>query len=87
MKAKEMAAEYKANPTMETAKKLVTECILETKTIAEARKIRSDSALRAIIQEVDDKWRAFARLCPEIQPSAFKTALHLSVPTSKDIFP
>jgi hypothetical protein len=87
MKAKDMAATFQANPDIETARKLIAACILETKTLAEARKIRSDSALRAIIQEVDDKWRAFARLCPEIQPDGFKKALHLNIPTSKEIFP
>jgi hypothetical protein len=87
MKAKDMAETFKANPTLDTVRDLVTDCILETKTIAEARKIQSDQALRAIIQEVDDKWRALARLCPEIKPDGFKTALHLNIPTSKDIFP
>ena len=83
MKAKEMAATFKADPTAKTASGLVYKVIMETKELAEKRKISSDSALAVILKEADDKWRAFARLCPEIHPDGFKLAIHKSVPASK----
>ena len=83
MKAKEMAATFKADPTAKTASDLVYKVIIETKHLAEKRRISSDSALAAILKEADDKWRAFARQCPEINPDGFKMAIHQAVPTSK----
>jgi hypothetical protein len=85
MKAAEMAAAYKANPTTKTIADLATEAVMATKTMAEARRIASDSALIAILKEQDDKWRAFARKCPDVNPNGFKIILHQLIPTSKHL--
>jgi hypothetical protein len=39
------------------------------------------------LRELDDKWRAFTKLCPEVNPNGFKIALHVLVPLAKEIFP
>lgn len=87
MKAKEMAERYQAEPTVKTLTSLAGECIKEVKTMAEARGVRDDNPMRQVIREVDDKWRAFARLCPDVAPGGFKAALHAIVPISKELFP
>jgi len=49
--------------------------------------VRSNHAMAAVIREMDDKWRAFARLCPSVAPDGFRTAIHRLVPVSKEVFP
>jgi UPF0288 family protein (methanogenesis marker protein 3) len=87
MKAKEMAEIYKKKPTVDTLARLAHDMVMESKTIAEQRHIKSDSALNSILRELDDKWRAFTKLCPEVNPNGFKIALHVLVPLAKEIFP
>jgi len=87
MKAKEMAERFNASPTDDTLIKIAVDCVKETKVIAEARGVRSNHAMAAVIREMDDKWRAFARLCPSVAPDGFRTAIHRLVPVSKEVFP
>lgn len=87
MKAKEMAALYKANPTDETLREILFQEITGTRKLALLRGVKTNDALRAILVETNDRWQAFARLCPEVNPNAFKIVLHATVPSSKNILP
>jgi hypothetical protein len=87
MKAKEMAAKFQANPIPETAAELLHACIMESKALVDQRKVKTDAGLLAVFRELDDKWKAFARLCPEVNPGGFKLALHRVIPVSKELWP
>ena len=60
-KAKEYAAEFKANPTDEHLVTIVRAFMLEVKEIAEMRHARSNESFISIFDEQDRKWKAFAR--------------------------
>jgi len=87
MKAKDYAQRYKTNPTDETLIDIVQEMIMETKTLAEQRKITTESAMIAIIRQQDEKWKAFCRLCSGVNPKFFKLALHHLIPVSAQLYP
>ena len=87
MKAKEYHARYKANPTEDELINIAADMITETKQLAEQRRIKEDRALVAIIREQEDKWKAFVRLNPGINPGFFKLALHRLIPTAKMLYP
>lgn len=85
MKAKTMAGIFKANPSEETVWGLIKDEIRETKELSLVRKVSSDSGMTAILKEADDRWRAFAKLCPEVNPDAFKISIHKLVPLTKEL--
>jgi hypothetical protein len=60
---------------------------METRTKAMARRVTNDASMRAIIREIDDKWRAFVRMCPQVNPDGVKLAVHRLIPESKFLFP
>ena len=62
MKAKEYAEKYKANPTPQCLGRIAVEMLVEVKGIAESRHAKSDDALISILNEVINKWRAFAKI-------------------------
>lgn len=78
MKAKEYAQQYNAAKTEEEKKeairKIIVGFVAEVKSLAQARKAVSNSALASIVKEQDDKWRAFARLVEDktVDPDGFK---------------
>lgn len=87
MKAKEYHARYQANKTDDELIDIATAMVMETKALAEARHIKEDRAMTAIIREQDEKWKAFVRLNPGINPGFFKLALHKLVPVSAHLYP
>jgi hypothetical protein len=87
MKAKDMAARYNAAPTIDTLLSIIHDCIKETKTIADARRVKSNSGMAAVLREVDDKYRAFARQCSDVNPDGFKLSVHKVSPASKLLLP
>jgi hypothetical protein len=88
MKAKEMSARYIASEDkISTIVDLASACVMEVKTLSATRHANSPESLKAILREIDDKWRAFARLCPDVLPDAFKIAMHTIVPDSKLFLP
>ena len=62
MKAKEYAAQFEANPTLEEVFAIGKQFILETGEIMETRHAKSNAAVFSILDEQDRKWRAFARI-------------------------
>lgn len=90
MKAKDMVARYCATPEAEKLDTLISiihDCIKETKTIADARGVKSNSGLTAVLREIDDKYRAFARQCDGVNPDGFKISLHKVIPLSSVLLP
>lgn len=87
MKSKEMAEEYKANPTQETLIGLLRKLITETSKIASARHVRTNSGMASILREQDDKWRSFTRKAGGDWFNAYKVGIHNLIPESKILFP
>ena len=90
MRAKDLAKQFNETPSeqrLDLLCKMVGECVSETRDVALARGVKTDSAMKAVIREVDDKWRAFARQCPGVHPDGFKMGLHHFIPPSKELFP
>jgi len=85
MKAKEMAKRFQESPTEDTLKRLLHDCIMESKDFISRRNVQADDALAGILRELDDKWRAFARLCPQVNPDGFKVGISKVAPVSKEM--
>ena len=66
MKAKEYANKYKENPSDEVLGKIAIDMLVEIKTISELRHAKSGEALISILNEMINKWRAFALLVKDI---------------------
>jgi hypothetical protein len=75
LKAKTMAEIFQANPTPETLVKIACAMDAETSEIGKARGIKTDASFLALIKEQDNKWQAFARRCPEVNPLAFRLVM------------
>lgn len=59
-KATEYAAIFDADPTIETARKIAFNFLMEIKELADARKVKTDAGIVAIFREQDRKWQSFA---------------------------
>jgi len=79
-KAKEFAAEFKANPNNETLGKIAMAFLFEVKEIGEVRHAQREGALIAIFKEQDQKWRAFAKLSKGIRPDGFQILVKEKLP-------
>ena len=86
MKAKEYAAKYQADPSIENLRALTLEFIREGDALVKARNIKSDSQLLSILKEQNLKWQAFARLCPEISPTGYRDVTHKLHPSTVGFF-
>lgn len=62
MKAKEYAARYLADPTDETLGKVAYDMLMEIEQMGRQRGVKLDAGFFAILNEIDNKWRAFVRL-------------------------
>jgi hypothetical protein len=61
-KAAQYASAYNADPTLDTVRRIAFEFLMETKEMTVNRGVKTDSALLAVFQEQDRKWRKLARL-------------------------
>jgi hypothetical protein len=90
MRAKEMAAKFKAEPTVDTLKNLIEVMVFEAKTMIDSRGVKTDSGLLAILKEQNQKYRAFInRVGPPhaatINPDGFKLSMHALIPITKQL--
>lgn len=76
-KAKEYADMYNENPSAQMCKTIVVEFLNEVKEIMGKRHTHGNEALFSVLDEQDRKWRAFARLVPDIKPSGFEGMMKL----------
>lgn len=82
-KATEYAAIFDANPTTETARKIAFDFLMETKELAEARKVATDDGIVAIFREQDRKWVAFANRAGDgkaIKRNGFRLLVQIEFP-------
>ena len=87
MKAKDLALRFKEEPTLEMAKKIAFDMVMETKELADMRGVKSNSGIAAVLKQQNEKWQALTRLCPELNPNGFKSAIHQLVPVSAELLP
>jgi len=87
MKAHDMILRYQEAPDFKTLEKLAQELVIESRTMMHKRRAKSNTACAAILRELDDKWRAFASKCPEVNPEGFRIYVHHIAPTSKHLLP
>jgi len=80
MKAKDYAAQFEANSTLETLTNIGNSFLAECKYISIARKCRSNDAVIAVFNEQDRKWKAFARLIDGIRPDGFQMLVKKTMP-------
>ena len=69
MKAKEYAEKFLKNPTSKTVGEIGNAFLQEIGTLQKQRKAQSNGACFAILNELEQKWKAFVRLTT----TAFKT--------------
>jgi hypothetical protein len=86
MKAKEYAERYKAEgSTDEALVKVWVDMFNEVLAISKTRNAIINSACIAIVYEINDKWKAFARLAgPEVLPEGFMLVLQYEYPNLWD---
>lgn len=92
MKAKEMADRYRVckdnDSKVAEVKRLVHDLIKESVVLTETRKVKGDSGLRSILMELNDKWKAFARMFPgEINPLGFQIVMVKIIPATSELIP
>ena len=93
MKAKEYAAQFEANPTLEEICAIGKQFILETGDIVKARNARSNAAVLSVLDEQDRKWRALARILDGmigipggVKPDGFAMLVKLVMPVVYDLW-
>lgn len=83
MKAKEYAAQFNSNPTSATLVEIGLAFDKETSELVKNRKVKTDSAFKAVLFEMDTKWQAFARLTNNcIKPDGYKIIMSKLHPTT-----
>jgi len=60
MKAKEYSKQFLLNPGSEQLAKIAVQFLDEVKELTQKRNAKTDSAVFSIVNELDNKWRAFA---------------------------
>ena len=79
-KAKDYAVEYRANPTEENLRNIVSAFIEEINELRDIRKAGDNAAVLSILDEQDRKWRAFARRIDGVRPDGFAEVVKLVHP-------
>ena len=80
LRAKEYAERYKAEgETLEALAKVFWDIFKEFKVIADQRKVTTDTATIAIYRELEQKWKAFARLV-NCNPQGFRELIKQQMP-------
>ena len=80
MKAKDYAKQFNESPSVETLSNIAHAFIIECQTIGEVRHVQSESAMLAILNEQDLKWKAFARMIDGVRPDGFEKMIRELMP-------
>ena len=81
MKAKEYIEQYRQAVDKNREISLICrDMILEITSLAEKRQCKLRVSYRAVFDEIESKWKAFARLCPEAKPEGLRNFLWLKFP-------
>lgn len=80
MRAKEYAEIYKQDNSM--LSKIAIDFLFEGRDLMKKRNVKTNSAALAILNELDDKWKAFVRLTndPSIRHDGFRLLLKEDMP-------
>lgn len=80
MRAKEYAERYKANRTAQELADIIAALAEEAVELQRVRQARSEAAQYAILNEQDQKWRAFARIVGDVKEDGFEMVIKKLVP-------
>ncbi|MCI5108718.1 MAG: hypothetical protein MRY49_02625 [Candidatus Pacebacteria bacterium] len=83
MKASDYAKQWIAlGSSQSTLPHIMARILEETQTLIDQRGARSERALLAVLREMDQKWKAFARHFPEgkVDPMFFRTSIMKNSP-------
>jgi hypothetical protein len=82
MKAKDYARRYKENPNLDVLSEIVSEFCAEAERLIEERHAQYDSAIFAIFDELDEKYRAFVRETGDenLRPDGFSNVIRTEFP-------
>lgn len=78
MKAKTYAELYKGGANHAD---IMYEFVREMQDIAKVRNVQLDRGVIGILNEQEQKWKAFCRLCPDFLPEGFESIIGLNMPS------
>jgi len=85
MKAKEYADRFNSNPSPEALIQIGIDFDKETAALVKARGVKHDSAFKAILNEMDLKWQAFAkRTDGVVKPDGYRIIMRKLHPTTAE---
>lgn len=71
MKAKDYAKLYQQNQSIETLSEIMTGFLREVAELIQVRNVKTNGGAVAILDEQENKWKAFCRYCPDVRPELF----------------
>jgi len=82
VKAKEYAARYRDNPTVDELRKIAFDFLMESKALIETRHAKRNEAIFSIFTELENKWRVFVSLSGDetIRPDGFERLVQKEFP-------
>ena len=85
MKARDYAKKLQdlqaaGEPLHEACTTILFDFIKEVPALVESRHVKGADALRAVFKELDNKWEATCRLCPELPRQGFFLAVKALMP-------
>ena len=87
LRAKVIAAYFNESPTIERLREVAIAFHQEAAALLKSRNVKTEGAMLAVLREQDLKWRAFARICDEVRPTAFQAVTHELVPETRTLWP
>ena len=84
MKAKELAKRFNDSPTHDTMSDIVGDFHSEIFRLRDSRNIKTDAALFSILDELNQKFEAFARLVKNVRSDGFVILLQETMPSIYD---
>lgn len=87
LRAKVVAAYFNESPTIERLRDIAIAFHQEAAALMKSRNVKTENAMLSVLREQDLKWKAFARLCPDVKPTAFQAVTHEFVPETRTLWP
>lgn len=87
LRAKVIAAYFNESPTIERLREIAIAFHQEAAALMKLRNVKTEGSMLAVLREQDLKWKAFARICPDVKPGAFQAVTHELVPETRALWP
>ena len=87
LKAKVVAAYFQKSPTAKRLREIAFAFHMEAAALMTSRNVKTERAMLSVFKEQDLKWKAFARVCPEVSPTGFQKVTHELVPETQMLWP